>query len=201
MNWFGSRCINAWNLNRKQIRRQHFVEIGGLMDVNEEIVRAWLQLCKNRFTMDNITFKVYGPKGGSNYSNIDLLAVDARGRVFDYEVKWRSAASVSLNDHEWIEEELIGQLKRRERVKRIAEIIGKKVYKRVFVTTHQLFGKGIKKRQAIERIFLKRGIEVIYFEDIIPELIERVSIFGRYDSPILQTIRMLKYFDLVKVPE
>jgi hypothetical protein len=167
------------------------------MDVNEEIIRAWLQICKNQFTMDNISFKVYGPKGGSNYSNIDLLAVDSSGTYYDYEVKWRSVYSISSTDRE-TPRELTKQLINKEREEKIRSIIGRTACKKLFITTYAFFGKSPDKRARIERLFQKKKISVLYFEDIIPELMGKINTHGRYDSPILQTIRMLKYFDLIK---
>ena len=97
------------------------------MDVNEEIVREWLQLCKKQFTIDNISFKVSGPKGGSNYSNIDLLAIDTEGNYYDYEVKWRSTNSIGATDKETVEG-FLEQLFRNERIDTIKSIIGNKEY-------------------------------------------------------------------------
>lgn len=161
------------------------------MDVNEEIVVKWLNLCKRQFTIENITFVV-----PYNYSDIDILATDKYGNYYDYEVKWRSAASVGATNKEKISA-LINQMTRKERQEKIREIIGDKKYKRIFITTKQFFGSE-KKREVIETEFAKNNIEVIYFEEIIKELVGKIKIKGRYDSPILQTIRMLKYFDLVK---
>ena len=73
------------------------------MDANEEIIREWLHLCKKQFTIDNISFKVFGPKGGSNYSNIDFFAVDNEGNYYDYEVKWRSIYSLGATNKETTE--------------------------------------------------------------------------------------------------
>lgn len=162
-----------------------------MTDVNEEIVVKWLNLCKKQFTIENIVFKV--PR---NYSDIDILAVDNEGCYYDYEIKWRSAWSIGATDKE-TSGNLILQMKREERVEKIRKIIGKKDYKKIFVTTKQFFGKE-EKRKSIEEEFKKEGIEVIYFEEIIKELSEKIKIKGRYDSPILQTIRILKYFDLMK---
>ena len=170
------------------------------MDVNEEIIKEWLHLCKGQFTIENITFKVYGKKGGSNYSNIDLLAVDKNGIYYDYEIKWRSVYSLSVTDKE-TPKAFINQLKRKERIELIKKLIGKKKYKKVFVTTYTLFGKSLKKREDFIRLFKKEGIEVLFFEDIISELVKKIEIKGRYDSPVLQTIRMLKFFNIIKQGE
>jgi len=167
------------------------------MDVNEEIVKQWLHLCKNQFTIDDIRFKVRGSKGGSNYSNIDLFAADTKGNYYDYEIKWRSVYSIGATDKETING-LIGQMTRKERVAKIKEIIGSGSYKKLFITTHQMFGKRKEKREGFVRAFKANDIGVLFFEDIIDELVAAVNTSGRYDSQVLQTIRMLKYFNLLK---
>ena len=160
------------------------------MDVNEEIVEKWLNVCKNQFTITNIKFK-----GVRGWPDIDILAVDTNGLYYDYEIKWRSAASIGATDKEKIPS-LIHQVLRNERADKIKEIIGNKKIKHIFITTKHFFGSE-KKRKIVEAEFTRKDIEVLYFEGIIRELVDKVSIKGRYDSPILQTIRMLKYFDLV----
>ena len=167
------------------------------MDVNEEIVKEWLHICKKQFTLESIRFKVYGPKGGSNYSDIDILAVDKGGNYYDYEIKWRSAYSLRATDKKNIGA-FIKQVLRKERIEKIKEIIGNKPCKHIFVTTKQLFGRSKTKRGMITKEFSKRNITTIFFEDIIKELVSQIEVKGRYDSPILQTIRMLKYFKITK---
>lgn len=166
------------------------------MEVNEEIVKQWLHLSKKQFTLDDIRFKVYGSKGGSNYSNIDLLAVDNEGRYYDYEIKWRSVYSLGATDQER-PAALLNQITRQERVEKIREIIGKKPYSKIFITTHQMFGKNPDKRQKFINLFKLHNVEVRFFEDIFHELVEAVDVKGRYDSQVLQTIRMFKYFKLI----
>ena len=168
-----------------------------MTDVNEEIIKEWLQLCKGQFTMEDVNFKVFGSKGGSNYSNIDILAVDKERKYYDYEVKWRSVYSIGATDKETVEG-FLNQLERKERVAKIKSIIGNKSYQKVFITTYTLFGKSKEKRDRFIELFNKRNIQVLFFEDIIPELIKKIEIKGRYDSQTLQLIRMLKLFDIVK---
>lgn len=165
------------------------------MDVNEKIINEWLHLCKNQFTITNIPFKVFGPKGGSNYSNIDVLAVDKSGNFYDYEIKWRSVYSVGATDKETIES-FIKQMKRKARVKKIKEIIGNKSYKKIFITTKVCLGNREEMRGKRIKEFKKNKIDVLFFDDIIPELVREINILGRYDSQILQIIRMLKQFDI-----
>lgn len=168
-----------------------------MTDVNEEIIKQWLHICKKQFTLDDVRFKVFGSKGGSNYSNIDLLAVDADGIYYDYEIKWRSVYSLGATDKETTEA-FLHQLLRKERVEVIKKIIGNKPYKKRFITTFQLFGRSEEKRDTFIKTFKTHGIDVLFFEDIIKELIETIDVKGRYDSEVLQTIRMIKYFDLLK---
>lgn len=89
-------------------------------------------------------------------------------------------------------------MNRPERIEKIKKIIGNKKYKKVFVTTRILFGKSKNKQDSFVEIFKKENIQVLFFEDIIPELVDKIEIKGRYDSPVLQVIRMLKFFDMIK---
>jgi hypothetical protein len=45
--------------------------------------------------------------------------------------------------------------------------------------------------------FLEKSIKIIYFEDIVRELVEITEVKGSYDSMVLQIIRMLKYYKVV----
>ncbi|OLS23106.1 MAG: hypothetical protein HeimC3_26560 [Candidatus Heimdallarchaeota archaeon LC_3] len=167
------------------------------MDVNEEIVEKWLQLKRNQFTRTNIKFKVIGEKGGSNYSDIDILAVDNDGKYFDYEIKWRSKASLSATNQDKLNN-IINQMTRPERMKKIEEMIGKSEYEKIFVTTKTFLGKSPQKREELTKIFKEKNIEMLFFEDIIKELVEIIDVKGSYDSMVLQIIRMLKYYDILK---
>lgn len=42
---------------------------------------------------------------------------------------------------------------------------------------------------------LKYRSELWYFDDMIPELVRRVEVKGRYNTQLLQTIRMLKLYE------
>ena|SRR3989344_7640665 len=163
------------------------------MDVNEKIIVEWLHLCRHQFTITNISFKVWGSRGGSNYSNIDILAVDNDGLFYDYEIKWRSVFAIGTTDKETVAS-LIKQMTRRERKNKIREIIGEKSYKKVLITTKVFFGQREKKREEFVYTFKRHGVKVLFFDDIIPELAAKVNIKGRYDSETLQIMRMVKSF-------
>jgi len=166
------------------------------MEVNEEIIEQYLKL-KKFFYIHDIKFKVYGKKGGMNYSNIDFLAKDKKGNLYDIEVKYRSRYKLtkgSDDSKEWISN-LVKQLKREERKEKIKEYSIKKPIK-IIVSTYECFGRKKEARQGIEEMIKNKlkglQVEFWYFDEIIGYLKKSVDKYGRYDSPILQMIRLLK---------
>ena len=166
------------------------------MEVNEEIIEQYLKLNKF-FYIHDIKFKVYGKKRGMNYSNIDFLAKDQKGTLYDIEVKFRSRYRLtkgSKDSKKWINN-LVNQLKREERTERIKEYSNKKPIK-VVISTYECFGRKKETREDIENMIKKslKGFKVRfwYFDQIIEHLKKSVAPHGRYDSPILQMIRLLK---------
>ena len=177
-----------------------------MADVNEEIVAQYLKLVKRWFYVVDISFVV-----PQNYSNIDLLAFDpASGKFYDIEVKYRSAYTISARNRkgnntsdksvEWLVEEFTGYQQRETAIK---EFIGNRTSIKVLVTTKQMMGKSGKKRNMLETAF-KDGLfragfsdaEVWYFDDMIPEIVDMVKTEGRYNTELLQTIRMLKVYGM-----
>jgi len=63
-----------------------------------------------------------------------------------------------------------------------------------------MLGKSLKKREQMEARFFKRmkslkyNSDIWYFDEIIPSLVEKVEKSGRYNTELLQTIRMLKTY-------
>ena len=164
------------------------------MDTNEQIVKEWLHICKKQFTIENIKFKVCGESGGCNYSDIDILAVDKDGNFYDYEIKWRSTYSLNATSKEKIDN-IIKQILRKERLEKIKEFTGDKESFHRLVITRKFFGSNNEKIESIKSKLRENNIEIIFFEDAIRDLISKIEIKGRWDSPILQTIRILKYFN------
>jgi hypothetical protein len=165
------------------------------MEVNEEIIEQYLKI-KKWFYIHDIKFKVYGRKGGSNYSNIDFLAVDKKAKLHDIEIKFRSKYKIfegSKASKRWVDD-LVNQLTRKERLKEIKKYSNKNPIK-VIVSTYTCFGKREEKRKRIEKWIRgklkKHKVIFWYFDEIIEELKKIVLPHGRYDSPILQMIRLL----------
>ena len=166
------------------------------MDVNEEILEQYLKVVKNYFYIGDISFTV-----PSNYSNIDVLGYSQKDdKYYDFEVKYRSAYSLTNSD-EGIEY-LIEQFSKykKEREDKLREFIGEKESIKVIVTTHTMLGKSLKKRTQMEKRFHKRMTEegfeseIWYFDEMIPKLVDAVSLKGKHSTQLLQTIRMLKTF-------
>ena len=167
-----------------------------MAEVNEEILEQYLKVVKKWFYIGDIPFIV--PR---NYSNIDVLGYDpVKKQYFDFEVKFRSAFSLSDNDTDF--EYLVDQFDKykEQRDAKIKEYIGSVKTTKVVVTTFKMLGKSLSKRQSMELKFHTRmkklgyKSEIWYFDYMIPELIENVTVNGRYNTQLLQTIRMLKIY-------
>jgi hypothetical protein len=175
-----------------------------MADVNEEIVAQYLKLVKKWLYAVDISFIV-----PQNYSNVDLLAFDpASGTYYDIEVKYRSAFTIPATDRngndisnssvQWLVEQFTGYP---EREKVIKQYTNNQRTTKVLVTTKQMMGKKNAKRKKLEAAFKKglakagfRNSEIWYFDEMIPEIVDQVGMEGRYNTELLQTIRMLKVY-------
>jgi len=173
------------------------------MEVNEEIIEQYLKFVQGWFYISDISFRV--PR---NYSNIDLLAFDPKsGNYYDIEVKYRSAFSLPAKSLRGGDQslssvnKLVAQFTSRNRAKRLSQYTNGKKPRKILVTNKRMFGRSETKRAAMERAFramLKqkghRRVEVWYFDDIIPKIVANVHRRGRYNTELLQAIRMIKDF-------
>ena len=167
------------------------------MEVNEEILEQYLKVVKKWFYVGDIPFKV-----PHNYSNIDVLGYNPENKAYyDFEVKFRSAFSLSNNTSsiKYMSDQFRKYRKQREN--KLKEYIGNKKTIKVLVTTHKMLGNSPKKRNAMEEKFHKKMTslgyesEIWYFDKMIPILVEHVDKRGRYNTQLLQTIRMLKIYN------
>jgi hypothetical protein len=166
-------------------------------EVNEEILEQYLKVVKRWFYIGDIPFAV-----PHNYSNIDVLGFDPVGnRYYDFEVKFRSAFSLTNNDESI--SYLVDQFEkyREQREAKLRQFIGHRKTIKVVVTTKKMVGKSAAKRSRMESSFRKKMIalgyrsRLWYFDDMIPELVAHVDVKGRYNTQLLQTIRMLKLYE------
>ncbi len=165
------------------------------MENAEIIVKEWLQKVKKRFTIENILYQVHSETGDSNYSDIDILAFDAKeGKFYDYEVKWSSSRTINVTQKESVK----GIIKRfygEERVKLLSEKIGisdTRNIQKVFIVPQIYFGVREKKRIKYEQEFKCKNISVTYFDNIINELIEYSRDQKKDDSLVVRLLRSIK---------
>jgi len=169
-----------------------------MAEVNEEILEQYLKITKRWFTVIDIPFAV-----PHNYSNIDVLGYDpTTGKYYDFEVKYRSAYSLTNNGKDifYLVEQFTKFKDLRE--KALSDFIGTQSTVKIIVTTYKMLGKSLKKRKSMESDFNKAmtaagfNSQIWYFDEIIPQLVSKVNTRGRYNTQLLQTIRMLKAYNI-----
>ena len=168
-----------------------------MADVNEEILAQYLKVVKKWFYVEDISFQV--PR---NYSNIDLLAFNPGSRKhYDFEVKYRSAYTLPKKEIHYLADQFLKYDKQRKA--KIEEFIGTEVpIVKVIVTTYQMLGKATKRKE-MENKFIQTmksnnyEAQIWYFDNIVPELVNSISNKGRYNTQLLQTIRMLKSYNVI----
>ncbi len=168
-----------------------------MAEVNEEILEQYLKVVKRWFYIGDIPFTV--PR---NYSNIDVLGYDPiANQYYDFEVKFRSASSLTQNDEgiDYLVEQF--EKYRALREAKIQEFVGSQGTIKVIVTTKKMVGRSEANRNAMEALFHKKmqalnyQSQLWYFDDMIPKLVGLVEVKGRYNTQLLQTIRMLKLYE------
>lgn len=174
-----------------------------MAEVNEEIIEQYLKIVKKWFYVTDISFVV-----PNNYSNIDILAYNPKeNKYYDIEVKYRSEyvlseknrnkEDISKDSVKFLAEQF---LKYSSRTKKIKEYTNNIKAENILVTTKQLFGKSKRKRNNMENALInymkekKCKLNIWYFDDIIPELFKHIEVKGRYNTQLLQTIRMIKTY-------
>ena len=167
-----------------------------MAEVNEEILEQYLKVVKKWFYVTDIPFAV-----PHNYSNIDVLSYDpVNKKYYDFEVKFRSAFSLPNNQEST--DYLVEQFNKYapQRNAKLREFAGRRRPVRVIVTTRTMIGKSQLKKTEMEKRFRRRmrdlgyTADIWYFDDMIPELVENVESTGRYNTQLLQTIRLLKIY-------
>ncbi len=167
-----------------------------MAEVNEEILEQYLKVKKRWFYVGDISFTV-----PHNYSNIDVLAYDPlEQKYYDFEVKYRSAFSLTNNgkDIDYLVEQFSKY--KNEREAKLMEFTHGQPTTKIVVTTKKMLGLSQKKRFEMESTFHKKmnalgfTSQIWYFDEMIPELVKCVDTAGRYNTQLLQTIRLLKVY-------
>lgn len=156
-----------------------------MVDVNEQIVMAWLQHIKKEFPMESVRYLVKRARG-SGWSDMDILSTDGKGNFTDYEIKWRSVVHRKMTNEMF--ERIISDFDHEERVRVRKQITGDSPVRKVVVATKSHLKRGQKEA------FIEREVDIVYFEDIIQQLVSKIDVEGRYVSLVPQLIRMLKWW-------
>jgi hypothetical protein len=175
-----------------------------MADINEEIVTQYLKLVKKWLYTVDITFNI-----SQNYSNVDLLAYNpVSDTYYDIEVTYRSNFTMTATDRngndistssvKWLVE-LFTEYPEREKI--IKQYTNNRGTTKVLVTTKQMMGKNNAKRHKLEAAFKKsmvkagfKNLEIWYFDDMIPKIVDQVRLESRYNTELLQIIRMLNVY-------
>ncbi|QRF76159.1 hypothetical protein Thermo_01676 [Thermoplasmatales archaeon] len=165
------------------------------MEPAEIIVKEWLQKVMKQFTMENILYPVNSGKSGSNYSDIDIFAFDAKDRKFyDYEVKWSSGHAIGATPSQTVGN-IVNRFYDDARGEIISEIgiSDSRNIQKVLVAPRLYFGTKEETKKKYEQMFKENKIEVKYFEDIIKELMEYSEKSKKDDSIVVRLLRSINY--------
>lgn len=171
-----------------------------LTDVNEEIVRQYFEL-KGYFVQTDVLFlkpKKQTGKKSSGYGDIDLIVTNP---------KTGDKAIVCVSG--WHRERIVPSYLEssghrlfscfsRLALRKANQVLGTRKFRKILVVSR--LGARESSKKAFIKGAKKAGVdEVIEFSTILRELIKLVKIEPSYDSEVLQTLRLLKIFDLIRV--
>ena len=170
-----------------------------MVDVNEEIVRKYFEL-KGFLVQTNIQYlkrKEETGKKSSGYGDIDLIITNPKtGEKAVVGVSgWHTERITPSYVRDW-GHRLFGFLNKLA-LDKATEILGSEDFRKVLVIS-QLGAKKESRDKFLEEAH-KLGVdEVIGFPTILKELISMVKTEPSYDSEVLQTLRLLKIYGLLK---
>lgn len=171
-----------------------------MTDVNEEIVRQYFEL-KGYFVQTDVLYlKPKGKTGkkSSGYGDIDLIILNPRtGDKAIVGVSGWHRERVTPSYVEGWEGRLFSHLHPLA-LKKASEVLSSKDFRKILVISRM--GSKEKSRKVFEQKAYQQGIdEIIDFPTILKELIRLIKTEPSYDSEVLQTLRLLKIYDLLKV--
>ncbi|MEM3627675.1 MAG: nuclease-related domain-containing protein [Candidatus Bathyarchaeia archaeon] len=156
-----------------------------MVEVNEEIVRKWLEEVKGFFVVTDVKYRV--PRG---WGDIDIIAYNPiTGDAWVVEVKgWHT--EVVYPSYKYIKPLHANSLAV------IQQKLGNRKFERVLVVPK--LSNIQKTKNATYRAFAQRGInQLIEFPQILKDLINSIDTHKAYDSEILQTLRVLKVYKFI----
>ena len=154
------------------------------LDHAEVIVKTWLNLCKNQFTMENVHYQY-----NRNWGDIDILAVDVSGNCYDYEIKWSETPAINSTKSQSTQR-IIGSMNRPERIAKIHSILnGNNSVRRVLIAPKVFFGNTQNTVQKHIDKITKSGIDVQFFDDVIIDLKKTANESTKDDSLVMRLLR------------
>lgn len=171
-----------------------------MTDVNEEIVRQYFEL-KGYFVQTDVLYlKPKGKTGkkSSGYGDIDLVILNPEtGDKAIVGVSGWHRERVTPSYVEGWEGRLFSHLHPLA-LKKASKVLSSRDFRKILVISRM--GSKEKSRKVFEQKAHQQGIdEIIEFPTILKELIRLIKTEPSYDSEVLQTLRLLKIYDLLKV--
>lgn len=168
-----------------------------LTDVNEEIVRQYFEL-KGYFVQTDVLYlksKKQTGKQSSGYGDIDLVLMHPNGDKAIVGVSGWHREKITPSYVEGWEGRLFSFVSPLA-LNKASQVLGTQKFKKILVVS-QLGSKEASKSKFILEA-KKMGVdEVIEFPTILKELIRLIEVEPSYDSEVLQTLRLLKIYDML----
>jgi len=171
-----------------------------LTDVNEEIVSQYFELNGYFVQTDVLYFKPKEKTGkkSSGYGDIDLIVTNPKtgDKAVVGVTGWHTERITPSYVKDWGDRlfSFVSPLA----LKKAAQVLGTRKFRKILVVS-RLGSKESSKRAFIEKAKEKGVDEIIEFPAILRKLIKFIKTEPSYDSEVLQTLRLLKIYDLVKV--
>ena len=171
-----------------------------MVDVNEEIVKKYFEL-KGFLVQTNVQYlkrKEETGKKSSGYSDIDLIIMNPKtGEKAVVGVSgWHTERITPSYVRDW-GHRLFGFLNKLA-LEKASEVLGSEDFHKILIVS-QLGVKKESRNKFLEEAH-KRGIDrVVEFPTILKELVDMVKIKPSYDSEVLQILRLLKIYGLLKM--
>jgi hypothetical protein len=171
-----------------------------LTDVNEEIVSQYFEL-NGYFVQTDVLYlkpKEKTGKKSSGYGDIDLIVTNPKtgDKAVVGVTGWHTERITPSYVRDWGDRlfSFVSPLA----LKKAAQVLGTRKFRKILVVS-RLGSKESSKRVFIEKAKEKGVDEIFEFPEILRKLIKFINTEPSYDSEVLQTLRLLKIYDLVKV--
>lgn len=170
-----------------------------MMDVNEEIVRKYFEL-QGYFVQTNVPYvkpKEKTGKKSSGYGDIDLIVTNPKtgDRAIVGVSRWHTERIIPSYVTDWGDR--IFSFLSKLALQRASEISGTSDFRKILVVSC-LGAREESTKGFVNRAQKMSVDEIIEFPKILEELVGMIEMEPSYDSEVLQTIRLLEIYGLLK---